>query len=102
MALGKRAEQKPTKGTKRSEEHTSEPSHSQISYAVFCLKKKKKTPLLTKLHNVHLIAHRAGNTDTIRLRILHALSLVLIAYPPIIITHNAPCRTSTPHVTEED
>src|SRR2546427_3352168 len=27
----------------RSEEHTSEPSHSQISYAVFCLKKKKKT-----------------------------------------------------------
>src|SRR2546430_11466630 len=26
---------------KRSEEHTSEPSHSQISYAVFCLKKKK-------------------------------------------------------------
>src|SRR5688572_32445073 len=26
----------------RSEEHTSEPSHSQISYAVFCLKKKKK------------------------------------------------------------
>src|SRR2546430_1676180 len=27
----------------RSEEHTSESSHSQISYAVFCLKKKKKT-----------------------------------------------------------
>src|SRR2546421_7530830 len=26
----------------RSEEHTSEPSHDQISYAVFCLKKKKK------------------------------------------------------------
>src|SRR5688572_31947975 len=26
----------------RSEEHTSELSHSQISYAVFCLKKKKK------------------------------------------------------------
>src|SRR2546430_3574169 len=25
----------------RSEEHTSELSHSQISYAVFCLKKKK-------------------------------------------------------------
>src|SRR5206468_4285824 len=25
----------------RSEEHTSEPSHDQISYAVFCLKKKK-------------------------------------------------------------
>src|SRR5256886_5800248 len=27
----------------RSEEHTSESSHSQISYAVFCLKKKTKT-----------------------------------------------------------
>src|SRR3712207_8297422 len=27
----------------RSEEHTSEPSHANISYAVFCLKKKKKT-----------------------------------------------------------
>src|SRR5690554_1729441 len=26
----------------RSEEHTSEPSHVRISYAVFCLKKKKK------------------------------------------------------------
>ena len=32
-----------TVGTfKRSEEHTSEPSHTVISYAVFCLKKKKK------------------------------------------------------------
>src|SRR5256885_7465083 len=29
----------------RSEEHTSELSHPVISYAVFCLKKKKKTPL---------------------------------------------------------
>src|SRR2546427_5311249 len=29
-------------GEKRSEEHTSELRHSQISYAVFCLKKKKK------------------------------------------------------------
>src|SRR2546427_9351434 len=27
----------------RSEEHTSELRHSQISYAVFCLKKKNKT-----------------------------------------------------------
>src|SRR5947207_13272068 len=27
----------------RSEEHTSEPSHTVISYAVFCLKKKKNT-----------------------------------------------------------
>src|SRR2546430_13623660 len=28
-------------GGERSEEHTSNSSHSQISYAVFCLKKKK-------------------------------------------------------------
>src|SRR2546427_7699864 len=28
----------------RSEEHTLNSSHSQISYAVFCLKKKKRTP----------------------------------------------------------
>src|SRR6266853_1952193 len=27
----------------RSEEHTSNSSHSQISYAVFCLKKKKRS-----------------------------------------------------------
>src|SRR2546430_4315610 len=33
----------------RSEEHTSEPSHSQISYAVFCLKKKKKKLFLPPL-----------------------------------------------------
>src|SRR2546427_8316587 len=30
------------RAAKRSEEHTSDSSHSQISYAVFCLKKKKK------------------------------------------------------------
>src|SRR2546430_4305868 len=29
------------RGNERSEEHTSDSSHSQISYAVFCLKKKK-------------------------------------------------------------
>src|SRR5688572_32508564 len=33
------AEEAHWRGT-RSEEHTSESSHSQISYAVFCLKKK--------------------------------------------------------------
>src|SRR5881296_2682613 len=33
----------------RSEEHTSElQSHSNISYAVFCLKKKKKTKKINK------------------------------------------------------
>src|SRR3712207_8009303 len=30
----------------RSEEHTSEPSHANISYAVFCLKKKKTEHLI--------------------------------------------------------
>src|SRR5205809_6538087 len=34
----------------RSEEHTSESSHGYISYAVFCLKKKKKKKLIT--HNI--------------------------------------------------
>src|SRR2546427_9332498 len=31
----------------RSEEHSLNSSHSQISYAVFCLKKKKKQTILT-------------------------------------------------------
>src|SRR5947209_12022125 len=31
----------------RSEEHTSESSHANISYAVFCLKKKKKILMQT-------------------------------------------------------
>src|SRR5438876_8987109 len=34
------------RATTRSEEHTSDSSHPSISYAVFCLKKKKKTPIL--------------------------------------------------------
>ena len=39
--------------TGRSEEHTSElQSHSFISYAVFCLKKKKKTPILHLLTTI--------------------------------------------------
>src|SRR6266496_1976083 len=33
----------------RSEEHTSEPSHVEISYAVFCLKKKKRSGRLSRL-----------------------------------------------------
>src|SRR2546427_9416590 len=35
------------RGRRRSEEHTSDSSHSQISYAVFCLKKKKKNTTTT-------------------------------------------------------
>src|SRR3546814_6770879 len=37
----------------RSEEHTSElQSLMRISYAVFCLKKKRKKPNLTNTHNI--------------------------------------------------
>src|SRR2546429_6971726 len=35
---------------KRSEEHTSESSHGYISYAVFCLKKKKKIQNNSVIH----------------------------------------------------
>src|SRR3712207_7791913 len=35
----------------RSEEHTSELQHANISYAVFCLKKKKNKVLDAHLHN---------------------------------------------------
>src|SRR2546430_13148527 len=34
---------------RRSEEHTLNSSHSQISYAVFCLKKKNKRELMFRL-----------------------------------------------------
>src|SRR2546430_8382161 len=37
----------------RSEEHTSELRHSQISYAVFCLKKKKKTTNMIIEHTAY-------------------------------------------------
>src|SRR2546430_13222644 len=39
-------------------------SHSQISYAVFCLKKKKKKPPTIIMHAIILVAH----TVTIALR----------------------------------
>src|SRR5205809_4655856 len=38
----------------RSEEHTSELSHGYISYAVFCLKKKKRIPQF-HLHGLRMI-----------------------------------------------
>src|SRR5688572_31204237 len=38
-------------GQVRSEEHTSELQSQSISYAVFCLKKKKKTTHTTALQN---------------------------------------------------
>src|SRR2546430_13389526 len=45
-------------GIPRSEEHTSESSHSQISYAVFCLKKKNK--ILPTIY--HFSQHPAYHT----------------------------------------
>src|SRR5689334_24664670 len=39
----------------RSEEHTSEPSHSSISYAVFCLKKKTTIPILFRPRENQLV-----------------------------------------------
>src|SRR3546814_8715751 len=42
----------------RSEEHTSElQSLMRISYAVFCLKKKKTQTKTTQHHNVHTLNH---------------------------------------------
>src|SRR2546422_5997711 len=40
-AHARRFDKAPSESTSRSEEHTSESSHGYISYAVFCLKKKK-------------------------------------------------------------
>src|SRR3712207_6870273 len=37
----------------RSEEHTSESSHANISYAVFCLKKKKKKQSKMSIQDSH-------------------------------------------------
>src|SRR5690348_17707055 len=43
----------PSACSARSEEHTSEPSHPSISYAVFCLKKKKQTHNRVKNQLLH-------------------------------------------------
>src|SRR5205814_4848787 len=62
-------------GSFRSEEHTSEPSHLGISYAVFCLKKKKKsktllttivyhTNLSNKQHAIESMLHMATLVPT--------------------------------------
>src|SRR5256885_7062402 len=46
----------------RSEEHTSEPSHLVISYAVFCLKKKKN--LINRTHRPREARHsRSRHAD---------------------------------------
>src|SRR3712207_6875075 len=38
----------------RSEEHTSELQHANISYAVFCLKKKKKNKIMYNAKTQHI------------------------------------------------
>src|SRR5437870_9511417 len=48
----------------RSEEHTSEPSHVAISYAVFCLKKKRDRAARLDRSRA---ADRAGQLDVARL-----------------------------------
>src|SRR2546430_4075676 len=48
-------------GSDRSEEHTSDSSHSQISYAVFCLKKKKSWSASTRFRTIHRFDHRDAN-----------------------------------------
>src|SRR2546430_10387400 len=56
----------------RSEEHTLNSSHSQISYAVFCLKKKKQQP--------HTLTLTEQSSDSIspRVRSIFSLSAALL------------------------
>src|SRR3546814_2788228 len=53
-------------GLKRSEEHTSElQSLMRISYAVFCLKKKKNTHIYHKTLLPHVICHNNNHTSVL-------------------------------------
>src|SRR3546814_9879315 len=54
---------------RRSEEHTSElQSLMRISYAVFCLKKKKKTNYMTKINEYKDKKQKSRITDNIQKR----------------------------------
>src|SRR3712207_7809150 len=44
--------------TSRSEEHTLNSSHANISYAVFCLKKKKKIPRTINYNYIAYCIHK--------------------------------------------
>src|SRR5438034_3807789 len=55
----------------RSEEHTSEPSHTVISYAVFCLKKKTKTHVDTPQPARAAPTPRATAPNLLRVRAPH-------------------------------
>src|SRR5436305_11406141 len=59
------ADKRPGKGIGRSEEHTLNSSHVRISYAVFCLKKKKRTRQKLRIRLLH------GQNRSLR---LHPLS----------------------------
>src|SRR5210317_654053 len=64
----------------RSEEHTSElQSHSEISYAVFCLKKKKTASEVLKRSGFDLILHKVGATGE------GELHLVSFAWDPTLV-----------------
>src|SRR3712207_8472717 len=47
----------PAQNYPRSEEHTSNSSHANISYAVFCLKKKKNIIILSETNQSHDSLH---------------------------------------------
>src|SRR2546421_9289287 len=55
------------RGSSRSEEHTSELHHDQISYAVFCLKKKKKS-ILTLIGDKNNSSSPRTGTQTLKQR----------------------------------
>src|SRR5210317_528519 len=94
----------------RSEEHTSElQSHSEISYAVFCLKKKKKKPhtrstniwLKRGKHNIHIYykdaAQVSSNFEIRRFlgRIIRDFFFLMIRRPP----RSTPYPTLFPYTT---
>src|SRR3989449_5232449 len=51
---------------RRSEEHTSEPSHGYISYAVFCLKKKKSSDQIGSAHLLIRVTATSRMTSSTR------------------------------------
>ena len=57
--------------TGRSEEHTSELSHTVISYAVFCLKKKKKRNKKNKNKNKKKKNKKTKQHETVSSPLLH-------------------------------
>src|SRR5881409_898244 len=68
-------------GARRSEEHTSElQSQSHISYAVFCLKKKKKREIGNKIPSVRAIC--VCSSQILREELVFFFFFLLIRRPP--------------------